>query len=60
MHMSPLAKDKNVPQYALVVIDIFSKLAGVTPMDERDGAQVLKALRRSLKKYGLSYVCVYG
>ena len=45
MHMSPLAKDKNVPQYALVVIDIFSKLADVIPMEERDGEHVLKAMR---------------
>ena len=52
MHMSPLAKDKNVPQYALVVIDIFSKLADVIPMDERDGEHVLKALRASFKKIG--------
>ena len=52
MHMSPLAKDKNVPQYALVVIDIFSKLADVLPMEERDGEHVLKALRTSFKKMG--------
>ena len=52
MHMSPLAKDKNVPQYALVVIDIFSKLADVIPMEERDGEHVLKALRTSFKKMG--------
>ena len=52
MHMSPLAKDKNVPQYALVAIDIFSKLADVIPMDERDGEHVLKALRASFKKMG--------
>ena len=50
--MTPLAKDKNVPLYALVVIDIFSKLADVIPMDERDGEHVLKALRASLKKMG--------
>ena len=47
MRMSPLAKDTNVPQYALVVIDIFSKLADVILMDERDGEHVLKALRAS-------------
>ena len=52
LHMSPLAKDKNVPQYALVVIDIFSKLADVIPMEERDGEHVLKALRASFKKMG--------
>ena len=52
MHMSPLAKDKNVPQYALVVIDIFSKLADVIPMEERDGEHGLKALRASFKKMG--------
>ena len=50
--MSPLAKDKNVPQYALVVIDIFSKFADVIPMEERDGEHVLKALRASCKKMG--------
>ena len=52
MRMTPLAKDKNVPQHALVVIDIFSKLADVIPMEERDGDHVLKALRASFKKMG--------
>ena len=54
MHMTPLAKVKDVPQYALVVIDIFSKFADVIPMEERDGEHVLKALRASLKKMGYS------
>ena len=52
MHMTPLAKVKDVPQYALVVIDIFSTLADVVPIEERDGEYVLKALRASLKKMG--------
>ena len=52
LHMTPLAKDKDVPQYALVVIDIFSKLADVTPMKERDGEHVLKALITSWKQLG--------
>ena len=39
--MSPLAKDKNVPQYALVVIDIFSKLAMSVHSDD-DGAFATK------------------
>ena len=52
MHMTPLAKDKNVPLYALVVIDIFSKLADVIPMEERDGEHVLKALRAIFKQMG--------
>ena len=34
MRMTPLAKVKDVPQYALVVIDIFSKLADVIRMEE--------------------------
>ena len=52
MHMTPLGKDKNVPLCTLVVIDIFSKLADVIPMEERDGEHVLKALRASFKKVG--------
>ena len=34
------------------MIDIFSKLADVIPMEERDGEHVLKALRASFKKMG--------
>ena len=52
MRMTPLAKDKYISQYALVVIDIFSKIADVVPMEERDGEHVLKAFGASFKKMG--------
>ena len=54
MHMTPLVKDKDTPEYALVVIDIFSKLADVVPMFNRDGESVEKALRESFKRMGYS------
>ena len=43
---------KGLPRYALVVIDIFSKLANVVPMENRDSPNVLKALKESFKKMG--------
>ena len=41
------------PPYALVVIDIFSKIGDVVPMKQRDGETVLPALKQSFKKMGL-------
>ena len=52
MHMTPLVKDKDTPEFALVVIDIFSKLADVVPMFNRDGENVETALRASFRKMG--------
>lgn len=43
---------EDVPRYALVVIDIFSKLANVVPMKNRDSPSVLSALKESFKKMG--------
>ena len=40
------------PKYALVVIDIFSKLADVIPMKENDSEHVLTALKQAFKKMG--------
>ena len=54
MHMTPLVKYKDTPEYALVVIDMFSKLAHVVPMFNRDGESVLKALQESFKIMGTS------
>ena len=42
----------NQPRYGLVVIDIFSKLANVVPMKERNSQNVLSALKESFKKMG--------
>ena len=42
----------DIMHMSLVVIDIFSKLADVIPMEERDGEYVLKALGASFKKMG--------
>ena len=44
--------DNGEPRYALVVIDIFSKLANVVPMRNKDGKSVLSALKDSFKKMG--------
>ena len=60
MDMVPLTRDpetkipkkKTEPRYALVVIDIFSKLANAVPMENKDGASVLPALKQSFKKMG--------
>ena len=63
MDMIPLTKDpeskiplkkKTEPRYGLVVIviDIFSKLANVVPMENKDGESVLTALKESFKKMG--------
>ena len=44
--------EKGALRYALVVIDIFSKLANVVPMANRDSSSVLSALKESFKKMG--------
>ena len=44
--------EKGILRYALVVIDIFSKLANVVPMANRDSSSVLSALKESFKKMG--------
>ena len=54
LHMTPLVKDKDTPEYALVVIDVFRKLADVAPMFNRDGESVEKALKESFKRMGYS------
>ena len=44
---------ENQPRYGLVVIDIFSKLANVVPMKERNSPKCLISLKREfLKKMG--------
>ena len=58
MDMKPLTKEPEVevpikndePRYAMVVIDIFSKLANVAPMREKTGPNALSALKETLKK----------
>ena len=65
MDMVPLTREPEVkiprkntePRYALVVIDIFSKLANAVPMKNKDGATVLPALKESFKKMG--FRCQY-
>ena len=60
MVMSPLTKNPEVkvpvangePKYALVVIDIFSKLADVIPMKENNSESVLDALKQAFNKMG--------
>ena len=65
MDMVPLTKDSekkpgkeikivknDEPRYGLVVIDIFSKLANVVPMKNKDAPSVLKALEESFEKMG--------
>ena len=55
MDMKPLTKTPEVkvpvkngePRYGLVVIDIFSKLANVVPMKNKDGKNVLDALKQT-------------
>ena len=47
-----IPKKKSEPRYALVVIDIFSKLANVIPMENKHGVSVLPALKESFKKMG--------
>ena len=60
MDMTPLTKEPETkipikndePRYAMVVIDIFSKLANVVPMKEKSGTNALSALRESFNKMG--------
>ena len=65
--MAPLVKNPEVkieptkkqPKYALVVIDIFSKLANIVPMKENNSESVLDALNQSFKKMG-SPISIYS
>ena len=60
MDMIPLVKQpeakiplkKDLPRYALVVIDIFSKIVNIVPMKERNSESVFSALKESFKKMG--------
>ena len=60
MDMKPLTKVPEVevpvkngePRYAMVVIDIFSKLPNVVPMKGKTGPNALSALKESFKKMG--------
>ena len=47
-----IPRKNTEPRNALVVIDIFSKLANAVPMKNKDGAPVLPALKESFKKMG--------
>ena len=40
------------PRYALVVIDIFSKLANIVPMKQKNGKSILPALKQTSEKMG--------
>ena len=51
MDMNPLTRNDE-PRYAMVVIDIFSKLANVVPMTEKSGPNALSALKQSFNKMG--------
>ena len=59
MDMNNLHNSPTQPRYALVVIDIFSKLGDAQPMNERDNISVYNALQIIFKKYGLPYECVF-
>ena len=58
--MKPLTKEPGTkipikndePRYAMVIIDIFSKLANVVPMKEKSGTNALSALKESFNKMG--------
>ena len=65
MDMVPLTRDvqkkpgkkvkivkNDLPRYGLVVIDIFSKFANVVPMKFKNGASVLRGLKKSFKIMG--------
>lgn len=45
-------EDNGQPPYALVVIDIFSKLANLVPMRNKNGVSVLPALKDTFEKMG--------
>ena len=53
----PIKNDK--PRYAMVVIDIFSKLANVVLMKEKTGPNALSALKESFKNMGFP-TSIYG
>ena len=50
MDMNNLQKTTRQPRYALVVIDIFSKLGGAEPMFNKDSISVYDALLKIFKK----------
>ena len=52
MDMVELQKSPNQPRWALVVIDIFSKLGDGQPMYKKDSDSVLNALKNIFKKMG--------
>ena len=52
MDMNNLTKTTKQPRYALVVIDIFSKLADAEPMFNKDSISVYTALLKIFKKMG--------
>ena len=63
MFMSPLSDNPEVeistkgqPKQALVVIDIFSKMADVIPMKEYNSENVLSALKQAFKEMGYPMV----
>lgn len=52
MDMVDLQKDETQPRYALIVIDIFSKLGYAEPMFNKDSPNVLKGLKNSFNEMG--------
>ncbi len=52
MDMVTLQLRPSQPRYALVVIDIFSKLGDAIPMDRKDSNAVLNALLKIFDKMG--------
>ena len=52
MDMVNLQKSETQPRYALVVIDIFSKLGEALPMNNKDSNSVYEALQIIFKKMG--------
>ena len=52
MDMVNLRKSETQPRYALVVIDIFSKLGDAIPMNNKDSNSVYDALLTIFKKMG--------
>ena len=53
MDMVDLQKDETQPRYALVVIDIFSKLGFAEPMKNKDSKHVLMNLKKAIDKMGM-------
>ena len=52
MDMVSLQKQNTQPRYALVVIDIFSKLGGALPLNNKDSISVYNALLIIFEKMG--------